>query len=76
MEGLLLVMWLAISWIGKEKAKRTMGAPKGWKRAAEWILTAQWEGKMLQDWKEAVSQCTGVKESTNDEASWEADAEE
>jgi hypothetical protein len=58
MEGLLLVMWLGMEWIGEEKTRRTMGSPKGCKRAAEWMRKAKWEGTVEQDWKGAVEGCT------------------
>jgi hypothetical protein len=84
MEGLLLVMWLGMEWIGEEKAKRTMGSPKGWKRAAEWMRKAEWKGTIDQDWKMAVEKCTGVteaegykwdsaEESPQKERKWEID---
>jgi hypothetical protein len=63
MEGLLLVMWLGMEWIGEEKTRRTMGSPKGWRRAAEWMRTAKWEGTVEQEWKAAVEHCTGVTEA-------------
>jgi hypothetical protein len=52
-----------MEWVGDEKTKRTMGSPKGWKRAAEWMRKAEWKGTVDQDWKEAVEGCTGVTEA-------------
>ena len=75
-EGLLLVMSLAMDWIGEERARRTMGSPKGWRRAEVWMRTAKWDGGMTQDWKEAVSRCTGISEGTDDEDQWEVDVKD
>ena len=58
-----MVMWLGMEWVGDEKTKRTMGSPKGWKRASEWMRKAEWKGTVDQDWKEAVEGCTGVTEA-------------
>ena len=40
------------------------------------MRTAKWDGGMIQDWKEAVSKCTGVPEGTNDEDQWEVDVKD
>jgi hypothetical protein len=65
-----------MDWIGEERAKRTVGSPKGWRRAEVWMRTAKWDGETIQDWKEAVSKCTGVPEGVDDEDQWELDAKD
>ena len=45
-----------------------------WRRAAEWMREAQhleWDKLRTQDWKEAVPECTGVRESGGEE--WRMD---